>query len=142
MSKVDTNIDEIVEELWKLFEQHKDNNTLNEYVLETRPLIKLSVDLSGTADYCYRMLKEIVKRYNIASKDKMDFIKSDVKRLCILLFKPYFKNSDWLREACRKYEKESDEYKFEHGIINNEPPEDLYNSLIVYLKDFVINLSI
>ena len=143
-NKTITDINECFEELWKLYQQHKHDepDTLNEHILKLKPEIKLETDLGGACDYCYRVLKEIVKRYKIAPKDECDFIKSDVKRLCLLLFKPYFHVNWWLIEESKKYEKQSSDYKFEHGIVEAEPPEDMYNSIIVYLKDFVINLTI
>ena len=150
VSSFTTDINECCNELWNLYQQHKHNepDTLNEHILALKPDIKLEVDLGGACDYCYRLLKEIVKRYKLAPKDECEFIKSDVKRLCLLLFKPYFhvnwadKSATWLIEESRKYEKQSSDYKFEHGIIDAEPPEDIYNSIIIYLKDFVINLAI
>ena len=143
-NKTDTDIKECVDELYKMFEYHMtyEPDTLNEYIFERKPLIKLEVDLAGLCDYSYRALKEIVKRYKIAPKDECEFIKSDVKRLCVLLFKPYFSVNYWIKDACRKYAKESSDYKFEHGIIEADPPEDLYNSIIVYLKHLIINLAI
>ena len=144
LSKTNKDIDDCVNELNTLFEYQINNDScnLNENIVKIKPIIKLKVDLSGAVDYCYRVLKEVVKRYRIADKNNMDFIMFDTKRLCLLLFKPYFRNSYWIAKECHEYEKKSEDYKFEHGIINNDPPDDIYNSIIVYLKDFIINLAI
>ena len=137
-------IHECVDELMKLYEQHKHNepDTINEYIMELKGDGKLFVDVDNTCNFAYRVLKEVVKRYKIAPIEESLFIKSDVKRLCVLLFKPYFRTDYWIRDACRKYANESSDYKFEHGIIDNEPEHDIYNSTIEYLKDFVVNLAI
>lgn len=142
--KIIEDINECVEELINIYVEHRNNepDTLNEFILEHKPESKLRVDLFGAVDFCYRSLYDIVQRYKIAPKDECEFIKYDVKQLCLLLFKPYFHVSYWLVEEIKKYRKQSSDYKFEHGIIDSEPPEDLYNSIIVYLKDFVINLTI
>lgn len=143
-NKIINDVNECVKELVDIYVEHRNNepDTLNEFILEHKPESTLRADLFGAVDFCYRSLYDIVERYRIAPKDECDFIKSDVKRLCLLLFKPYFHVSYWLIEESRKYEKQSSDYKFEHGIIEAEPPEDLYNSFIVYLKDFVINLTV
>ena len=142
MSRFNQDINECIDELKALFNEHRKEDDLNPYIVKRRPLIKLEVDLEGCVSYCYTVLKDIVKRYKVAPLDETDFIKSDVKRICVLLFKPYFKEYYWLKEACRRYEKESTQYKLEHNITDLDPPDDIYNSVIIYLKDFVINLSI
>ena len=136
-------IKEIVDELTSLFEKHKNDepDTINEYMLDMRPEIKLFNDLQGCCEYCYMALKDVVKRYRVAPCSECDFIKDDVKRLCVLLFKPYFRVNWWLKEACSTYSKNSSDYKYEHGIVDLDPPDDIYNSVIVYLKDFVINMA-
>ena len=142
--KMINDINECVKELVDIFVEHRTNepDTLNEFILERKPESELRADLFGAVDFCYRSLYDIVQRYKIAPKDECDFIKSDVKQLCLLLFKPYFHVSYWLVEEIKKYRKKSSDYKFEHGIIEGEPPDDLYNSIIVYLKHFVIDLAV
>lgn len=142
--KTTLEIDECVTELTRLYEEQKKEHpdTLNMNIVKLKPEVKLMLDLGVTCDYCYKVLREVVKKYRIAPIEETEFIKSDVKRLCVLLFKPYFNKCDWIKNTCMKYAKISSDYKYEHGIVDEEAPDGLYNSVIVYLKDFVINLTI
>lgn len=130
-------------DLLNTFDYHRrtEPTTLNEYILEIRPIDKLKSNIEGICNYCYHVLTEIVRRYKIAEPEETKFIEFDVKRLALNLFKPYFNVDYWINEERRKYEKLSHEYKLKHDINDFEPPDDIYNSIVIYLNDFVINLS-
>lgn len=136
-------INDCVDEIMSLFVEHRhyEPDTLNEFMLKRKNGNELKSDIIGAVDFCYKALKDIVIRYKIAKQDECEFIKYDVKRVCIMLLKPYFTTSYWIKEEQRKLEKISSDYKFEHGIIDNEPTEDLYNAVVVYLENFIHGLS-
>lgn len=135
---------ECVDELKTLFKSHLTNepDTINQYILETRPQELLFVNLLCCCKYVYSALISVAKRYRICDMTDIEFIKYDTMRLCVLMFKPYFSASSWITNTSKKYAKLSSDYKFNHGIVDEEPPDDIYNSTIVYLEDFVINLAI
>lgn len=138
-------IQDIVVEIQALYEQHKTDepDTYNQYIAEIRTEAKLYTDISAMSGLAYTLLNDVVKRYHIVDKsDDIDFIAYDVKRVVALLLKPYFTVSYWLRDYCRDCEKKASDYKFEHGYIDAEPTEDIYNATVVYLKEFAINLAI
>ena len=141
---VESCVESCVDELMKLFDYHYkyEPDTLNEYILKRKPISELNVELKAVCSVCFQLLNNIVSRYRIAPIDERIFIESDVIKLGVLLFKPYFTVQYWINDVYRKYDNISSEYKFEHGIIDNDAPDDIYNSIIVYLKDFVINMSI
>ena len=142
----DNVVNMIAEELKSLYEQHKfaNDNSFNEDINKIRPDEWMLKNLPLLIRYIYHTLYDLVKRFRIADDNSLDFIITDTKSLCLLEFKPYFRSSmtNWVNEMSREYDNLSHDYKFEHGIIDDEPPNDLYNSMIVYFKDFVINLSI
>lgn len=152
MDKIINDINECYHELEEILDgyliQYKDD--VNESMIERKPISDLKTELNACCSYFITVLNDIVKRYRLAGVDGKntsrssatpDYIKYNVKGLCIYLFKPYFKINGWVDTLSKAYEKSASDYKFENGIIDDEPPDDLYNSLIVYFKDFVINLS-
>lgn len=145
MSEIIDDINECYHELEMILDkyliEYKDD--INESMIKRKPIDALKSELNGCCSYLITTLNDIVKRYRLAGVDgkNTDFIKYNVKGLCIHLFKPYFKINNWIETLAKSYEKTASDYKFEYGITDDEPPTDLYNSLIVYFKDFIINLS-
>lgn len=145
MDKIINDINECYHELEEILDgyliQYKDD--VNESMIERKPISDLKTELNACCSYLITALSDVVKRYRLAGVDgkNTDYIKYNVKGLCIYLFKPYFKINGWVDTLAKAYEKSASDYKFENGIIDDEPPDDLYNSLIVYFKDFIINLS-
>lgn len=139
-------IKDCVDELIKLYEGVKEAHPewLNEHIVATHPEDWLFSNLSLTCKYVYETLMDLVKRFRLAPIDETEYVENDVKGICVLMFKPYWKTNDtnWVNESSRLYFKLSKDYKFAHGIKDDEPPDDLYNSFIIYFQDFVIDMVI
>ena len=136
-------IDVITDDLLNFFNQtlQQHSDILNPSILERKPILKLEADVYGCVSYCFTVLNEICRRYRVATSDCREFVVFDVKRLCLLLFKPYFTNDELLKQEVSKYTSLSTHYKTTHDVIDLDPPDDIYNSIIVYLKDFIIDLA-
>ena len=140
----DMSIEQSIEqELISLFETHANDypDSVNEYILERRGKEELFSNIKTVVSTLKAMLVTIVEKYHLASVSDRGFIDIDIKRLALLMFMPYFSPNNWLTNIIHDLEIQSSNYKFEHGINDELPPDDLYNSFIEYLKDFVVNLS-
>lgn len=107
---------------------------------------KLFEDVHGVVNFCYNALDEVIQKYRImqgVSQDNIEkIIINDVEMLSLQMFRPHISNDETLNYKIRKLNKRGEKLKTDYGVIceTGENP-DLYSSVIIYLEDFVINLS-
>ena len=148
MSEINQIHVEPIEEIYRYLElkfnelsSHDDKSLINKYMLGRKTEKQLFSDIKGCCYYCYRILEDVVKRYKIAEEPNLKFIDYDVKKICLELFRPYLIDNTELIRLKKKLEHKATVFKVEHGIIDEDPPIDMYNSMVVYLEDFVMGLS-